>query len=187
MFTTNWAANLQKNLPLLYPSKPLQKMVCVEIGSFKGLGSLLIQNHLCKNKESQLYCVDHWEDYYGSESEKLTKYDKDFVGQYQRFVYNTKNVPNIIPLRGFSDDMIPLINEPVDFAYIDGDHSPNQTYKDAINMLPKMKKGGIILFDDYEFVCDGLRTKEGIDRFLNEYSSNIRVILRDYQLAVRVL
>lgn len=162
-------------------------MTCVEIGSFEGLGSLLIREHLCNTSGSRLYCIDHWEDHYGSESETLKKYDKDFVGQYQRFVHNTKDHANIIPLHGYSDAMIPLVSEPVDFVYIDGDHSPNQTYKDAVNILPKMKSGGIMLFDDYEFVCDGLRTKDGIDRFLKDYSTKVRVILRNYQLAVRVL
>ena len=47
--------------------------------------------------------------------------------------------------------MIPkLLDNTIDFAYIDGDHSPEQVYKDAINILPKMKSNSIILFDDYK-------------------------------------
>jgi hypothetical protein len=41
------------------------------------------------------------------------------------------------------------LHNTINFVYIDGDHSPEQVYKDAVNMLPKMKSNGIILFYDY--------------------------------------
>jgi hypothetical protein len=74
----------------------------------------------------------------------------------------------------------------VDFVYIDGDHSPEQVYKDAVNMFPKMKKLGIILFDDYGFTTNGVITAKGIDKFLDEYEGKYELLFKNYQLAVRV-
>ena len=84
--------------------------------------------------------------------------------------------------------MIPqLESKSLDFVYIDGDHSPEQVYKDAVNMFPKIKSGGVLLFDDYLWVVNGIVTAKGIDNFLKEYSGQYELLLKDYQLAVRVL
>jgi hypothetical protein len=69
---------------------------------------------------------------------------------------------------------------------IDGDHSPEQVYKDAVNMWPKMKKGSVILFDDYQFVANGLKTADGIDTFLKEKEGSYMLLLKNWQLAIRV-
>ena len=39
-------------------------MICLEIGSFEGRGSLLIHECCCNNEKSILYCVDPWDDEY---------------------------------------------------------------------------------------------------------------------------
>jgi hypothetical protein len=50
-----------------------------------------------------------------------------------------------------------------------------------------MKQNGIILFDDYKFEHKGLKTRDGIDKFLSENQDNVQVIFQEYQLAVKVL
>lgn len=162
-------------------------MQCAEIGSFEGRGSLFLHKHLCSVPGSKLYCIDHWQDNYGSVADPLKVFDKTFVGQYERFQKNTSAIASIVPMRGLSNDMIPMLPDGLDFVYIDGDHCPNQTYKDATQVLPKMKPGGIILFDDYGFVVKNVRTKEGIDRFVKDHASKVKVLLQNYQLGVRVL
>jgi predicted O-methyltransferase YrrM len=108
-----------------------------------------------------------------------------FHGQYGRFVKNTQGVAKIVPLKGTSDVMIPGLPS-IDFVYIDGDHSPEQVYKDACAMMTRMKPGGIILFDDYGWGFRGLYTKDGINKFLEEYKERVEVIFIKYQAAVRV-
>ena len=188
MFTADWGASLRTNLERIYPSKPETKKICAEVGSFEGMGSLHIVRYLCNHEDSKLYCIDPWLDSYGSIADVLNTdwLTKTFTGQYARFLRNTAGNQKIVPMRGPSNTKIPDIPDTLDFAYIDGDHAPQQVYKDAVNILSKMKQGGIILFDDYEWVNNGVHTKLGIDRFLYEYSSKIDVILRNYQLAVRV-
>jgi predicted O-methyltransferase YrrM len=185
--TQDLTYNLKKSLKLLYPENPVDKMACVEIGSFEGLGSLLINNNLCNNENSKLYCIDHFEDLYVKNNEKLAWWNHACVGQLGRFRNNTKNFPKIIEFRGTSDDMIcKLDDNTVDFVYIDGDHSPEQVYKDAVNIYTKMKNNGVILFDDYLFTENGVITQEGIDKFLSEYDGKYELLFKNYQVAVKV-
>jgi hypothetical protein len=53
-------------------------------------------------------------------------------------------------------------------------------------MWGKMKKGGVILFDDYQFVKNGLKTADGIDKFLKEKEGSYTLLLKNWQLAIRL-
>jgi len=186
--TQDLTNNLTKSLNTLYPDAPSGPMTCVEVGSFEGKGSILIAERLCKNAKSKLYCIDPLDDEYVKGDERMAFWDSACNGQQGRFYHNTKAYSNIVLLQGTSDTMIPVLEDAsVDFVYIDGDHSPEQVYKDAISMLGKMKKGGVILFDDYEWVVNGMKTKDGIDKFLQEHASRVQVLLKTWQLAIRVL
>jgi predicted O-methyltransferase YrrM len=187
IITQDLLGNLTKSLKLLYSKNPTDKMICVEIGSFEGIGSLLINNTLCNNENSKLYCIDPFEDVYVKNNEKLAWWNSACIGQLGRFRNNTKNYPKIIELRGTSDEMINKLDDnTVDFVYIDGDHSAEQVYKDAVNMFSKMKNNSIILFDDYLFNVNGVITQHGIDKFLQEYNGKYELLFKDYQAAIKV-
>lgn len=56
-----------------------------------------------------------------------------------------------------------------DFAYIDGSHVASDVLTDAVLVFPLIKRGGIVVFDDYHWedednILD--RPKMGIDAFL---------------------
>jgi predicted O-methyltransferase YrrM len=179
-------ADLVKSLKTIYPEDVTDPMTCVEIGAFEGKGSILIAEHLCKNSQSKLYCIDPLDDEYVKGDNRLAFWNYACVGQKGRFMNNTKAFSNIVLLEGVSDTMMPVLEDgSIDFVYIDGDHSPEQVYKDAIGMWPKMKKGGVILFDDYEFVKNGLKTADGIDKFLKEKEGAYTLLLKNWQLAIR--
>jgi hypothetical protein len=188
-FTLDLTKHLVSSLGFLYPYKVTEKMVCVEIGSFEGGGSIVIHNYLCSNENSILNCIDPFDDVYVKGNKQMAFWDKECEGQLSRFRINTKNYTKIKELMGKSDDIIEtnLEDDSVDFVYIDGDHSPEQVYKDAVNMFSKMKVNSIMLFDDYMFNTNGVITANGIDKFLNEYANKVFVILKNWQLAVRVL
>jgi glycosyltransferase involved in cell wall biosynthesis len=186
-YTHDLTSNLDNSLNILYENNINYPMTCVEIGSFEGKGSLLIADKLCKDRDSKLYCIDPLDNKYVKDNTNLLFWDNVCNGQKDRFYYNTKNYPNIILLEGTSDDMISKIEDnTIDFVYIDGDHSPEQVYKDAINMLPKMKSNSIILFDDYEFNVNNVKTSIGIDKFLSEIEDKYELLFKKYQLAIRI-
>ena len=115
---------------------------------------------------------------------QLNKYNPWFRGQYHRFLANTSHLRCVNVVRGLSNDVVPTLPDNFyDFVYIDGDHTPEQVYRDAIMVWPKTKEGGIILFDDY--LWKDVNTKEGVDRFVHEFKDHIRVLFSNYQLAIQ--
>jgi hypothetical protein len=185
--TGDMTHNLKSSLKEIFKGEVSSKMLCVEIGSFEGLGSITINNFLCRHSESILYCIDPFDDEYVKGNEQTSFWNYACKGQKGRFYNNTKLYSKIVPWQGYSDEMIVKLDDnSVDFAYIDGDHTPNQVYKDAINIFPKMKNGSVILFDDYEFTTNGIITADGINKFLLEYSGNYELLLKNWQLAIRV-
>lgn len=186
-FTQNWTNNFETSLDSLFPEPVITPFLSAEIGCFEGKGSLLMASKLCGHAASRLYCIDPWDDVYAKTSELFNtpKINNMCVGQYARFVNNTQANPKIIPMRGTSDAQIPELPDNLDFVYIDGDHSPAQVYKDACNVLRKLGPTGIILFDDYLFSYNGVRTGEGIDRFLNDHANELEILFKNHQVAVR--
>jgi predicted O-methyltransferase YrrM len=74
--------------------------------------------------------------------------------------------------RGYSQQFLKskhpaLIKKTFDLAIIDGDHTADAVYQDAILTLPLMKKGSWMVFDD---VRNRVRKKDhvqqGLDRFI---------------------
>lgn len=180
--------HLLNSLKFLYPEFQSNTMKCVEIGSFEGRGSVAIHNYLCKNADSRLFCIDPFNDEYVRGNEKMNFWNYACNGQLNRFRNNILQFPKIIELRGTSDVMIPTLEDKsIDFVYIDGDHSPEQVYKDAVNIFGKMKKNAIVLFDDYLWVMNGVITKIGIDKFLDEYKGKYEILFQNVQLGIRIL
>ena len=178
---------LKKSLDVLFLKDVTDPMVCVEVGCFEGQGSITLCKTLCKHPNSKVLCIDPFDDEYVKGSAEMSFWNHACKGQHSRFMHNTSGYP-IEVMQGMSQDKIPqLLDASIDFAYIDGDHRPEEVYKDAMCMFPKMKQGGIILFDDYLWVVNGIHTKPGIDKFIASMGNKIEVIFRDYQLALRVL
>lgn len=160
-FTQNWNSEFKKN------TKDLGKFEFVlEIGAFEGLTSCYICDNLL-TPTGRMICVDPLEDLYTPESDEKT--NSLFVGQYDRFVRNTKGKPIELIRKKSQDAYDDMYHYRFDFIYIDGDHAENSVYNDGKNCFQLCKVGGYILFDDYEW-SEG--TKRGIDSFLNSLPSN---------------
>ena len=104
--------------------------IIVEVGSYKGRSSYAWAKSC--DPSVTVYCCDRFDD---SEDE---------------FKLNTKDIPNIIPIKGnIPYDMGGWIPRPIDVFFLDGAHK-NPEDIDAINyFLPLIKKGGIICGHDY--------------------------------------
>ncbi len=187
-FTQNWSNSIAGSIQRSYPGGiPDRAMNSLEIGAFEGRGSLIIADLLCKHPESKLYCVDPWDDEYVKGFAKFNDLNGLFKGQYARFTENTNAVSAIVPLRGTSDAIVPTLSVGIDFAYIDGDHSPEQVYKDGCMVFEKLVSGGVMVFDDYEWVHNGVRCRDGVDKFLKEYKDSLRVLFVAYQVGIQKL
>lgn len=112
----------------------------LEIGSHIGSSALFICAGLaCRN--GRLICVDTWM------NQTMPDGQKDTLGQ---FMQNTKCYKNIIsPIRKFSHQVTQSdIGGPLDFVFLDGDHSEQGVQKDFHLIAPWVKSGGLIAFHD---------------------------------------
>ena len=83
--------------------------------------------------------------------------------------------------------MLKLNDDFFDIIYIDGNHEPEYVLEDAVLSFRKLKKGGIMIFDDYGWGGKDL-TQRGIDAFLSGYHKKIKKLrLEQSQMFVKKL
>ena len=155
----------------------------LEIGVLTGNNTLRVLSTFCTHKDSKLYCVDPWIDY-----DEYTEYKNQQTKNYADFLFNITNsgsAEKYVIKRGFSEDIVPKFEDNFfDLIFIDGNHETEFVYKDGIMSLQKLKPGGYMIFDDY----DWKETKEGINKFLDEYRDQLKVIGETtYQLFIQKL
>jgi SAM-dependent methyltransferase len=74
----------------------------------------------------------------------------------------------------------------LDLIYVDSSHKPAQTLLEATVCFELLKPGGLLLFDDYDFVNPITQeVRQAVDPFLAIYGDKLEVIDRDYQILVR--
>lgn len=173
----NWFQNIDIN----EYNKPIKYL---EIGAFHGANLISVANTYCLHSESKLYCIDPWEDYID-----YPEYKNEQESIYSSFIQNIEKSgvkDKIIIHRGYSNIEIPKFqDEFFDIIYIDGNHEPEYVLEDAVLSFRKLKKNGIMIFDDYGWGGPDL-TKKGIDGFLAGYHKRITYLgLRDSQVFVK--
>lgn len=172
-FTQDWNGEFKRN------TQGMKVNFALEIGSFEGLTSCYICDNML-TEGGRIICVDPLTDEYlpGHEDNHL------FVGQYERFIRNTKGRPvelmrmtsnEAFASKGFSDYRF-------DFIYIDGDHRREQVYKDGLRAFDVCRVGGHILFDDYQWRNE---TKEGIDQCLRDLTGFYELRASGYQIMIK--
>ena len=161
----------------------------LEIGSFEGMGTNYFINNFLNGANSTITCIDPWIEYSKATIVKYQEYDHLINEKtYDIFLKNTAaNCSKIIIKRGLSKDILPTLTNTYDFIYVDGDHSREAVYLDAIQSFPHLKIGGILIFDDYLWDSGERSPKEAIDRFLNEYKNCIEIISINYQVCITKL
>tara|TARA_R110000787_G_scaffold113385_1_gene222597 strand:- start:2789 stop:3325 length:537 start_codon:yes stop_codon:yes gene_type:complete len=126
---------------------PKRKLIGAEVGVAEGLNA----NDMLTNWNlKKLYLVDAWE--------CMPTHTGDAASDQKWHDLNHKNVLRLMEmhkgkfkiLRGLSTAMAKnVIDESLDFVYIDCDHSYEGVMKDLESWTPKVKKGGVIAGHDY--------------------------------------
>ncbi len=177
--------------------KFLQKLpkggVAVEIGVWQGEFSSTIIELVAPDK---LVLIDPWahiED--DSHSEAFvgrtgkTKMDKIFDGVVKQFAAEIAT-GQVAMIRDFSvPALAQFADQSISFAYVDGDHSYEGVSADLAALFPKMKRGGIMAFDDYHrrgWWGDGVI--RAINEFLGAHPRDLRIrAVVGAQIAIEVL
>ena len=153
----------------------------LQIGTYTGDASVWLKENILTHPTSYLTDVDTWE---GSDE----AIHKEFNWQSVEETYDNKlfDYKNVIKHKGRSLSFLSSARlEYYDFIYIDGDHTEAGTYLDATLAWPRLKRGGIMAFDDYywqhESGREDMRPAPAIDRFIQEYNNQLDIIEIGYQ------
>jgi hypothetical protein len=162
----NWANFIPiENRPINY----------LEIGAADGGSAILVSKSYCKNPESKIYCVDPWFDYDDYPEYKGVQ-DNAWIN-FNHNIETSGSFGKFIVNRGLSGVIVPKFkDEFFDIIYVDGNHETEYVYKDGLMAFQKAKKGGYIVFDDYNDYWP--QTMKGIDQFLVEYSEKLRILTK---------
>lgn len=174
----NWYERVDVNH---YKDKPINYL---EIGAFYGANLLSVDQSYGSHPDSKLYCIDPWEEY-----DEYPEYKNEQSTIYDAFINNIENSGSkdkIVINRGYSNTEIPKFEDNFfDIIYIDGNHEPEYVLEDAVLSFRKLKKDGIMIFDDYGWGGPDL-TQRGIDGFVSGYHKRIQNLGQtDTQIFIR--
>jgi predicted O-methyltransferase YrrM len=192
-FTRDWFShNIESWRRWLAGFKDEPGIRALEIGSFEGRATTWLLENVLTDETSRIDCVDPFRNDY-----------------YRRFLSNIEPWRRRVTVhRGLSDKVLPTLGGAFDFIYIDGDHRPFAILSDAVHSWPRLKEGGLLIFDDYLFVpheIDRQRNgewtekrarrqiarhpaqcpKTAIDGFLAAMTGQYDLVEQGYQLAIR--
>jgi predicted O-methyltransferase YrrM len=161
-----------------------RKINYLEIGTYYGANLLYCGETYGLHNESKLYCIDPWEDY-----EEYSEYKNEQPLIYESFIKNVEKSgfkEKIIINRGYSNKEIPKFEDDFfDIIYIDGNHEPEYVLEDAVLSFRKLKKNGILIFDDYDGK-DPEYIIKGINAFTSVYNKRIVILaLQNAQLFIK--
>jgi len=180
-YTNSWfeitgKANFEK---YVLPLKEMSNLNFLEVGCYEGQTS----NWLLNNTNAELTVVDTFEGGQDLPQE---------IDLLQRFKNNTEAHKNRIRIiKGKSQVFLKseeLVTGEFNFAYIDGSHLAGDTLEDAVLAFRLLRKGGIMIFDDYTWgvglgFYDIPRT--GIDAFILVFGNQLEVLERNSQMVIR--
>jgi len=197
-FTEEWFTH--DGLSVLNDIDNTKELHFLEIGSFEGKSTIWFLDNILQNENSTITCVDPWMSY-SQDQDSLNSYFKE-ENEWDLTKRKTKEIflHNIVESgdsskvtirQGFSDKVLPcLITEQkmYDIIFIDGNHTAPYVMMDSIMSWPLLKKGGIMIFDDYAWGLDNLptlRPKESVDYFMLSFSDYIKEIYCDYRRMIK--
>lgn len=158
----------------------------LEIGSWEGRSALFFLNYL---PQARLACVDPWT---GNFEHAADPHFAALVPESERrFDDNIAAFANRIEkIKGASSVVLPRLGVEgrlFDVIYVDGSHLAADVFADGALAWPLLARGGLMIFDDYEwygFEDETQNPKLGIDAFLSAYDGAYRMVDRGYQIVI---
>jgi predicted O-methyltransferase YrrM len=95
----------------------------------------------------------------------------------------------VTKIKGRSQEVLKLLREDsYNIIYIDGSHRAADVQADASLSWPLLKRGGIVIFDDYLLNLEKPREDRpqmAIDNFLRDFRSQLEVLYKGNQVIVK--
>jgi predicted O-methyltransferase YrrM len=176
-FTQDWfTVRIPKWTEILEPFKGKPNLHYLEIGVHEGRSALWMLENILTHPTARITCLDIF-------------VVKD---TYDRFLANLK-------LSGFEDKttiikgksqttLRSLPFDSYDIVYIDGSHVAPDVLLDAALSWDLLKRGGIMIFDDYMWEWElppQERPKIAIEAFLRIFKNELQVLHQEYQIIIK--
>ena len=170
----------------LFQSLPINYL---EIGCFEGASVFYMFQNVLTHSDAHVTVIDPFED------------SEDNIGMFSgkamdKFTNNLeKHLDNITIIKGYSNvELQKLEKEFYDLIYIDGDHTSYAALVDGILSFPLLRKGGMMIFDDYPWIgnpADDLHHSNnpytGINYFLKMFEGQYELVDKNWQVTIRKL
>lgn len=137
----------------------------LEIGCHEGRSSCFFTANILCHEKSTLTCVDPF-----------------LMGSKERFHHNIKALKCDAKIRlvESKSDAADLWSNAWSFIYIDGDHCAKAALFDAVRSWGALKKGGLMIWDDYKWRINELPRRDcpklGIDMFLQICEKEMKIL-----------
>jgi predicted O-methyltransferase YrrM len=149
----------------------------LEIGAFEGMSTVYFADALT-HPDSTLDTIDPF-----LTSDQTTPVDHTTFDLFCGNVFKAPNKEKITIHKTTSREALPLLQEHqrvYDYILVDGSHEPHDVEFDAENVLPLLKPGGVLFFDDY-----GSPTLTALLDAFCERHPELSVMHKGYHLVVR--
>jgi predicted O-methyltransferase YrrM len=176
-FTSDWVTwHTDAWRRLLGPLAGKPHLRFLEVGTYEGRSALWWLDNILTHRTSVLYVVDPWRNCPDREVRCRANL-REFAASGRVTI---RKGPSREILPGFPEGSF-------DFVYIDGSHEAADVLLDGLLCLPLVKRGGLLLFDDYEWTGPARHhsPKPGVDAFLAVCDWQVELVSRSYQVAVR--
>lgn len=168
----------------------------LEIGTFEGRGAIWFLDNILTNKTSKLTIIDPfimtWEKKFPDKNPLWQ--DEKVVNEIRERFYRNINsyLDRVEIIEKTSFKALTELNtkhkEIYEFIYIDGSHKASDCLEDMILSLPLLKKGGIMLMDDYKWgkqLPKHFTPHPAIDAFMNIYKEEVKIIAIGNQVTLQ--
>lgn len=168
-FTNRWFdATAKSSWDVVVPNITITN--ALEIGAYEGASTCYLIDKVAPKNPFKLTVIDTWA---GGAEHKANGTDMGAV--HQRYLRNVGAAKGKYPGKVDITDMVgtslnglsTLIREgregTFDFIYVDGSHDPKDVIVDAVLAFRLLKKGGIIIFDDYIWAPDQVENTKALD------------------------
>lgn len=164
----------------------------VEVGCFEGRSTLFFANYLKHNVQSRLICIDTWA---GGEEIEREKLDFNMNIVESNFHNNIDQHPHRDQISVYKEPSEVMLSEflfdyyrSVDFIYLDGSHTQRDTLVDLTLSLLLIKKGGMIIVDDYlnqmATKIKTLRPQAAVDFVVKSFGNEVKFMTTPESQAV---